>query len=638
MSSTLVKPFSFILKGSSIIGFTDNVPKNLIIPSVINKIKVTSIGYVQNNTGRGVFENTNIKSVTFEGKLITNIDMNAFKNCSELTSIILPDSIITIGNGVFNGCSNLTNIIIPPKVTKISRGLFSNSGLTDITIPNNVTIIERDAFYNCINLTNINIPSGIKKIEQGAFMNCSKLTDFIIPDGINIIGQNTFMNCTNLTDIIIPDNVTNIENMAFANCSNLTNITLNNLIKTIGKNVFSYISNNITIYHYNISILALQNMINSLFDNTANIKIVNYMELFKDRGCWTEKENIKTISNIVIDIGKIAVNNRLKYAIKLAVEKGYDTIGFQNNALHIGKYDKSNNNAFKYDKLGKYEGECLVFGKKYVNRVYSIVEPYYIPVTEEEMAKFKDRGCWKDLDDTGKIVRAISDNMINLKKIPNLIEENWIRYAVRMAIDKGYDTFGFQNNSELFLGNYDKTNYRYRYDYYGKYDGPCLKYGASYVNRVYSVVDSFTLVSSEDENKFIDRGCWMDSRDPTNYAISGDAIDISNIYGNQKLTFAIKLAIEKGYDTIGLQNNKLFLGKYDTNGFRYDKYGKSDNAVRECRAYGSTFTNRVYSLISPAEINTNTTEYFINDSNNYMNYILIIILLFIIYLLYINSK
>ena len=52
----------------------------------------------------------------------------------------------------------------------------SCSGLTSITIPNSVMSLGVETFYGCSALESVMIGSGITEINKGAFSNCSKLT------------------------------------------------------------------------------------------------------------------------------------------------------------------------------------------------------------------------------------------------------------------------------------------------------------------------------------------------------------------------------------------------------------------------------------------------------------------------------
>ena len=80
----------------------------------------------------------------------------AFKNCTGLTSITIPNSVTSIGDQAFAYCSGLTSITIPNSVTSIGYGAFYGcSGLTSVTIGNSVTSIGDLAFKNCTGLTSI---------------------------------------------------------------------------------------------------------------------------------------------------------------------------------------------------------------------------------------------------------------------------------------------------------------------------------------------------------------------------------------------------------------------------------------------------------------------------------------------------
>ena len=72
--------------------------------------------------------------------------------CSEkVTTVVIPEGVLSIGEHAFCGCSGLTSIEIPDSVISIKWAAFSGcTGLTSIEIPNSVTSIEESAFYGCI--------------------------------------------------------------------------------------------------------------------------------------------------------------------------------------------------------------------------------------------------------------------------------------------------------------------------------------------------------------------------------------------------------------------------------------------------------------------------------------------------------
>jgi uncharacterized repeat protein (TIGR02543 family) len=135
----------------------------------------------------------------------TSIPNGGFYNCKNLISVTIPDSITSIGTGAFRGCESLTTIRLPSGITEIPASTFSNCiNLKSITIPESVTKIGDGAFFGCINLNNLTIPDNIKEIEKNAFYNCKKFTSITIPNEVSEIGYDAFGGCDNITSVTAP--------------------------------------------------------------------------------------------------------------------------------------------------------------------------------------------------------------------------------------------------------------------------------------------------------------------------------------------------------------------------------------------------------------------------------------------------
>ncbi len=172
----------------------------------------------------------------------TKIGENAFRGCTDLTSIEIPNSITEIGGAAFYDCTGLTSIKIPDSVTKFGAEAFRNcTSLTSIEIPNSVTFIGQSAFYGCTGLTSIKIPDSVTVIDHSVFHGCASLTSIKLPTSVNSWNiADAFSDCTSLTSIEIPNGVTEIRDKAFRRCTSLASIIIPNSVKVIGYCAFEY--------------------------------------------------------------------------------------------------------------------------------------------------------------------------------------------------------------------------------------------------------------------------------------------------------------------------------------------------------------------------------------------------------------
>lgn len=114
----------------------------------------------------------------YEGLPVTGIVANAFRDCTELTSVTIPDSVTSIGAYAFHGCTGLISVAIGNGVKYINSYAFHNcTNLTSIVIPDNVTSIKSWTFGFCENLKKVSLPSTLKFAGKYVFFGCLDLEE-----------------------------------------------------------------------------------------------------------------------------------------------------------------------------------------------------------------------------------------------------------------------------------------------------------------------------------------------------------------------------------------------------------------------------------------------------------------------------
>ena len=187
-------------------GFTDEA---CLLYNILDDGTVQISQYVGNDTVYVIPEE-------IDSKKVTSIRSEAFRNCTLLTSITIPDSVTDIGAYAFSGCTSLSDITLSDSLTTIEMSAFRNcTSLTSITIPDSVTVIEGFVFEGCSSLSDITLPDSLTKIGYSAFQSCTSLTDIALPDSLRSISSYAFMNCTSLKTVTVPASVTFIDLFAF---------------------------------------------------------------------------------------------------------------------------------------------------------------------------------------------------------------------------------------------------------------------------------------------------------------------------------------------------------------------------------------------------------------------------------------
>lgn len=166
---------------------------------------------------------SSLETVTIP-KSVTSIGSYAFCYCTSLESVSIADGLISIGECAFAYCSSLANISLPDTVSSIGYSAFNATEYynNNFNWTENVLYIDNHliAAKNVL-AGEYEIKKGTKSIAGNAFYNCKSLVTITIPEGVKYIGESTFFKCTALTSIIIPEGVTSIGANAFSFCDYL---------------------------------------------------------------------------------------------------------------------------------------------------------------------------------------------------------------------------------------------------------------------------------------------------------------------------------------------------------------------------------------------------------------------------------
>ncbi len=185
---------------------------------------------------------------------LTSIDNDAFRNCSNLSSVQIPSTVYLIGAYAFYSCSNLTSIYIPESVETIQGYTFCGcSMLQSITMPDKIiSYTGLSAFDNINNIATVHISNletwlrtdftnGNNPLRSGGrlYINGQELKNLVIPDNISSLQNGAFEGCSSLETVTLNKSIKTIPNAAFANCHSLRSFNMTANLKNIEVNAFT---------------------------------------------------------------------------------------------------------------------------------------------------------------------------------------------------------------------------------------------------------------------------------------------------------------------------------------------------------------------------------------------------------------
>lgn len=280
---------------------------------------------------------------TYNGKPVVVIQNSAFKDCSNVTSVLIPNSIKSIGINAFENCSNIT----------------------EITIPEGVTLIGNNTFKGCVKLASASFPTSIESFGANAFAGCTSLTSIVLPKNIQEIGANAFANCSKLATIevfgdtpatlktgVFPSNVSKIyvkpslvstyktswaeykdKIVGFTQCTityNLNGGTNNN------KNITSFLKIDLPVKLYaptkeNADFLGWYTTSDFSGEKVTEITTTENITLYAR---WDRKMTITYVLNGGVNLSNLTTitDSMLPYTLSDATKSGYNFIGWFTDA------------------------------------------------------------------------------------------------------------------------------------------------------------------------------------------------------------------------------------------------------------------------------------------------------------------
>ncbi len=326
-----------------------------------------------------------------DGKKVAEIGESAFRGCTSLTSVTIPEGLSVIGGYAFKNCTSLTSVTIPKSV-HIGRGAFgyydneeagdynikvdgfkitgyTNSaayayardnefefvslGVTDNPFNNMHTNDGRIIIYGYYGdkdkLTELSIPEkidgeSVTEIAYKAFKGCTSLKNVSTPASLKSIEGSSFEDCKSLENVTLSSGLTTIEYYAFLNCPNLKEVTIPASVTEIGSNAFGYNGytkvEGFTIKGYagteaeryakdnGFEFIALEEKKSGDIDGDGVVDARDRMTITRYIAKWKGYESIdKTAADVNSD-GEVDAADRMIITRHIAKWKGYETLPY----------------------------------------------------------------------------------------------------------------------------------------------------------------------------------------------------------------------------------------------------------------------------------------------------------------------
>ena len=143
---------------------------------------------------------------------VTGIKIGAFRNCYELETINLPDSLLYIENDAFAFCKSLQYyeydgaLYLGNDNNPYLALIRANRERTEKDVFHADTkVIGYSALYDCNNLVDVVIPEKVRGISGNGFLACKAMRSITIPNSVIYIGEGAFRFCKSLSKVVVPE-------------------------------------------------------------------------------------------------------------------------------------------------------------------------------------------------------------------------------------------------------------------------------------------------------------------------------------------------------------------------------------------------------------------------------------------------
>ena len=250
------------------------INNEVVIPSRVNNIDVIEIG-------DEVFaDNLFIKKLVIP-ESVKSLGNKMCYGAKNLEEVVLPNNITVIPDYAFENCSSLTNINIPTSLVQIRANAFSQTALKEFIAPESLKEIWLYAFKDAKELRNVELKN-VTEIGDMVFENCEKLDSIVIPETLEEIGASVFGGCSSLQDIDLPNKPLALDHNTFygsayyEDISNWENgvLYVDNYLLAINSDFL-----NVTEYEVKEGTIAIAN--NAFLNNAKNLTKITLPEGLK---------------------------------------------------------------------------------------------------------------------------------------------------------------------------------------------------------------------------------------------------------------------------------------------------------------------------------------------------------------------